>query len=96
MDDIAQTDPLPMDGCESDADNKYHLAKDFTGLADMYWVLSFLYSFFLFKFSCDKTIWTKFISGNCHKHNCNTLNILAFKPSIKIIKYLNHYIYYSG
>lgn len=37
VDDIAQTDPLPMDGCESDADNKYHLAKDFTGLADMYW-----------------------------------------------------------
>lgn len=37
VDDIAQTDPLPMDGCESDADNKYHSAKDFTGLADMYW-----------------------------------------------------------
>lgn len=96
MDDIAQTDPLPMDGCESDADNKYHLAKDFTGLADMYWVLSFLYSFLLFRFSCGKTIWTKFISGSCHKHICNTSNILAFKPSIKIIKYLNYYIYYSG
>lgn len=48
MDDIAQTDHMPMDSCESGADIKYHLAKDFTGLADMYWVLSFLYSFLLF------------------------------------------------
>ncbi|CAL5197277.1 unnamed protein product [Lathyrus oleraceus] len=37
VDDIAQTDHMPMDSCESGADIKYHLAKDFTGLADMYW-----------------------------------------------------------
>ncbi|CAK8562072.1 unnamed protein product [Lathyrus sativus] len=38
VDDIAQTDHhMPMDGCESGADIKYHLGKDFTGLADMYW-----------------------------------------------------------
>ncbi|KAK2407840.1 TSL-kinase interacting protein [Trifolium repens] len=37
VDDVAQTDPMPMDNCESGADIKYHLAKDFNGLADMYW-----------------------------------------------------------
>ncbi|XP_004509590.1 TSL-kinase interacting protein 1 isoform X2 [Cicer arietinum] len=37
VDDIAQTDPMAMDSCESDADIQYQLAKDLTGLADMYW-----------------------------------------------------------
>lgn len=56
MDDIAQTDPMAMDSCESDADIQYQLAKDLTGLADMYWVISFLYSLLLFRFSCGKSI----------------------------------------
>lgn len=49
MDDFAQTDPVPVDSCESDADIQDHLAD--TGLADMYWVLFFLYSSF---FPCFK------------------------------------------
>lgn len=85
MDDISQTDHMPMDSCEAGADIEYHLAKDFTGIADMYWVLSFLYSILLFRFSCSKTIWRKFISGSCHKLICNTLNTLAFKLPIRII-----------
>lgn len=44
MDDVAQTDP--MDSSESDADIQDHLPKDFTGLADLYWVCFFLYSSF--------------------------------------------------
>jgi hypothetical protein len=78
VDDVAQTDPMPMDNCESGADIKYHLAKDFNGLADMYWVLSFLYSFLLFRISRSKTIWRKFISeSSCHRHICNISNMLC-------------------
>lgn len=44
MDDFAQTDPI--DGFESEADFRDHSAKDFTGLADMYWVCFFSYSSF--------------------------------------------------
>lgn len=40
-----QTDP--MDGLESEADCQDHSAKDFSGLADMYWVCFLLYSTFL-------------------------------------------------
>ncbi|KAI4353603.1 hypothetical protein L6164_002539 [Bauhinia variegata] len=35
VDHFAQTDP--MDGCQSDADIPDHSAKDFSGLADIYW-----------------------------------------------------------
>lgn len=41
MDDCAQTDPMPMDSSESDADVQEHLGKDFSALADMYWVFFF-------------------------------------------------------
>lgn len=44
MDD--QTDSTPMDSSESDADIQDHLAKEFSGIADMYWVLFFLSSCF--------------------------------------------------
>ncbi|KAH1151235.1 hypothetical protein GYH30_044960 [Glycine max] len=37
VDDCAQTDPMPMDSSESDADVQEHLGKDFSALADMYW-----------------------------------------------------------
>ncbi|CAJ1942361.1 unnamed protein product [Sphenostylis stenocarpa] len=37
VDDFAQTDPMPMDSSESDADVQDHLGKDFSALADMYW-----------------------------------------------------------
>lgn len=48
MDDFAQTDPMPMDSSESDADIQDHIGKDFSALADMYWVFFFLHtSFFL-------------------------------------------------
>jgi hypothetical protein len=86
VDDVAQTDPMPMDNCESGADIKYHLAKDFNGLADIYWVLSFLYSFLLFRISRSKTI------GGCLSQKVVVTNIFvifqicfAFKLSIKII-----------
>lgn len=46
VDDCAQTDPNPMDSSESDADIQEHLGKDFSALADMYWVFFFLYSNF--------------------------------------------------
>ena len=39
--DCAQTDPMPMDSSESDADVQEHLGKDFSALADMYWVFFF-------------------------------------------------------
>lgn len=65
MDDFAQKDPMPLDSSESDADIHDHVAKDFNGLADMYWVRSFLCSsffpvsksvasFLLFRFACRK------------------------------------------
>ncbi|KAK7262955.1 hypothetical protein RJT34_30537 [Clitoria ternatea] len=37
VDDFAQSNPVPMDSSESDADIQDHLPKDFSGLADMYW-----------------------------------------------------------
>lgn len=44
MDDFAQTDPI--DGLESEADCQDHSTKDFSGLADMYWVCLLLYPSF--------------------------------------------------
>lgn len=37
VDDFAQKDLMPLDSSESDADIHDHVAKDFNGLADMYW-----------------------------------------------------------
>ncbi|XP_014509919.1 TSL-kinase interacting protein 1 [Vigna radiata var. radiata] len=37
VDDFVQSDPMPMDSSESDADIQDHLGKDFGALADIYW-----------------------------------------------------------
>lgn len=46
MDDFVQSDPMPMDSSESDADIQDHLGKDFGALADIYWVFFFYTSVF--------------------------------------------------
>ncbi|XP_020207335.1 TSL-kinase interacting protein 1 [Cajanus cajan] len=37
VDDFVQTDPMPIDSCESDSDIQDHLGKGISALADMYW-----------------------------------------------------------
>ncbi|KAK7346351.1 hypothetical protein VNO80_20869 [Phaseolus coccineus] len=37
VEDFVQSDPMPMDSSESDADIQDHLGKDFTALTDIYW-----------------------------------------------------------
>jgi len=45
-DDFVQSDRMPMDSSESDADIQDHLGKDFSALADIYWVFFFYTSVF--------------------------------------------------